>query len=155
MATEALQFDENGLHILLSDIGCDRAFHWSFYLATAGSSGYVIHMTFNEEKNTWVFEEIYSTNVATSDSLLAAVKIAAIEPDSQHHLISRLRSAKRNLQALTCRTWLLNALGELDDEGYISLIESVRYIEAECIGAAVNNKAEGIKSMTLSSGCRA
>ncbi|KAF2014396.1 hypothetical protein BU24DRAFT_410145 [Aaosphaeria arxii CBS 175.79] len=151
MPLEPLPLDANGLYILLENIGYENSFHWGFYLATSSSDGYIIHMTYNEATTAWIFEEKLTSDVGNSPSLLVAVKIAVVEQTLQHHLVSRLRSANRHLPALTCRTWLMNALKELDDEGYISLIKSARFIEGECIQAAATNYRSRARLQTASS----
>lgn len=78
------------------------------------------------------------TNIIHSMSLVAAVKIAVVDdPRMQKALNERISKVPleytTHFGTLTCRTWLLRAVHELDSEGYISLKPGtkIEQLEAE------------------------
>ncbi|RDW84101.1 uncharacterized protein DSM5745_04427 [Aspergillus mulundensis] len=148
--TGEIDFDINGLYILLSDIGAEWQFHWGFYLATKPGEGRVYHLVNNIETNhKWEYRTRLSRGVPHSISLLVALKIAVMDPALHGALGDRLKAVSQT-PPVTCRIWLKRALQDLDDEGYIKLKGGVDDIELEGESAAVENKHAKIRQVIAS-----
>ena len=157
MPSDPLVFDANGLYILLTDIGAEIQFHWAFYLATSSSSGIIFQLINTPATgDTWQYQTKDSTDVPSSTNLLVAMKIANLEPLLHSALSDRLPqipiSRSPRYGDITCRVWLKETLHELDNEGYIQLIESVDYIEDEALMEAAENRPRDTRSVIKSSG---
>lgn len=147
---DPISFDTNGLYILLSDIGYERQFHWGFYLATGPEQGHVYHLVNNVDTGyEWKYKHGFTTNVPFSITLLAAVKIGVMDALLHNPLGERLKAVSQ-AQPITCRTWLMRALYDLDDEGYIKLIGKLDEIEIDAELKAVENKARKITTVEKS-----
>jgi hypothetical protein len=144
--TPYMTLEDNGLYILLSELDVEYKWHWGLYLSNYPHNGYVYHITNDNPAGKWIYETKTSTRVEYSDNIILALKIAAVHPDLRQALGERIRqiSAQNNSYGeLTCRTWLLQVLHELDAEGYISLTGSVREVEAEAKDAATLAASRG------------
>ncbi|OAA57235.1 hypothetical protein ISF_07156 [Cordyceps fumosorosea ARSEF 2679] len=142
-----LPLDENGLYILLSDQDRKYHWHWSLYLHREMLSGSTFHIARPSAAVPWRYEDVEVRNIIFSLSVTLALKIAIIPPDMDGPLRDRLARVPMGVAdtkrwgPLTCRTWLLRALSELDDEGYISIKPSatVEEVEAEAFELARDN----------------
>ncbi|OBT51282.1 hypothetical protein VE04_07259 [Pseudogymnoascus sp. 24MN13] len=134
-------FDLHGLYILLSKQTTPDTWHWGLYLH-CGPNGWVFHITRVADK--WFFDKHLSSNIIYSLSLVAALKIAILDtPGILEALGGRLAEVPleetTRFRPLTCRTWLLRAVHDLDTEGFISLKlgTTVENLEAEAQGKAL------------------
>ncbi|KAK2765370.1 hypothetical protein FQN54_008216 [Arachnomyces sp. PD_36] len=156
MAVERLEFDINGLYVLLFDLGDGYRFHWQLFFAKSLDSGTVFHLT-NPDTNpkAWVYETMESGVVVTSKDFLVGLKVAMMDLDLYEALEDRLRQipigySTRFKEEITCRVWLKEALFGLDNEGYISLTNSVETIENEAKTAAMMNRYKQKRSIVRS-----
>ncbi|KFY92315.1 hypothetical protein V498_05038 [Pseudogymnoascus sp. VKM F-4517 (FW-2822)] len=137
------RFDINGLYILLSKQEIPDTWHWGLYLH-GGPNGWVFHIT--RIADMWIFDKHLSPNIIHSMSMEAALKIAVLDdPRMRQALNDRISTVPLEDTArfgrLTCRTWVLRAIYELDTEGYISLKPgaTVEELEAEAKGKALRH----------------
>ena len=139
-STPRLSLDVNGLYILLRDQGLENEWLWGFYLHRGLSDGWIFYVS--RPADSWLYDHRTSRTVVYSLSIAAALRIGVIEPLMHETLRDRIgRVPLENTERfgdLTCRTWLLRAVGDLDNEGYISLLRgtTVEDIEQEAMGAA-------------------
>lgn len=128
-----LPLEVNGLYILLTDQGVADKWHWVLYLHRAMSRGWTLHCT--RPTGFWFFEQRTSETVIFSLSVVTAIKIAVMSPSMQEALRDRVAEVPledtQRFGTLTCRTWLLRAVDELDSEGYISLKHGSRVEDVE------------------------
>lgn len=135
----------NGLYVLLSEQGVGNRWHWCLYLHIGISRGWIFHIT--RPTNFWLYDQRNSLSVIYSDEIVTAVRVAVIHPDLHVPLRDRLSHVPlddtQRFGGLTCRTWLLRALDELDNEGYISISggSTVEDIENEAKESATNSVA--------------
>ncbi|KFZ09809.1 hypothetical protein V501_05475 [Pseudogymnoascus sp. VKM F-4519 (FW-2642)] len=148
-------FDLHGLYILLSEQNTPDTWHWGLYLH-CGPNGWVYHIT--RVADGWFFDKHLSTNIIYSLSMVAALKIAVIEhPETIEALGDRLTQVPlmetTRFRPLTCRTWLLRAVNDLDNEGFISLKvgTTVENLETEAEGKAVRAARNRIRTVDNSS----
>lgn len=146
-----LHLDVNALYIILSTQGAvSSACHWALYLHIGPRLGWVFHIT-NLGRVSWEYRFDEATDMACSASAVSAVKIADMAPEMHEALRRRIGLDGRpavQLQdteqfgPLTCRTWLLQALYELDNEGYISVLPgySVKDVGEEAASLASTNQ---------------
>ncbi|KAJ5952995.1 uncharacterized protein N7479_011408 [Penicillium vulpinum] len=153
-----LNFEVNGLYILLSDRG-DKSytFHWRFYLHQSSTSGSIYHLLNDIDPAIWRFGHLPDQTVIYDPLLLGALKIGVLDPTLHAHFLERLRQipivdSVRFRERITCRVWLKEALFELDDEGYIMLMRSVDDIEAEARSLALQNKSLARRTVVRSGG---
>lgn len=156
MSAEPLPLDENGLYILLFDLGDGYRFHWQLYLATSTESGTIFHLTNPGANDTWLFEAKPGTDERFSPDLVLATKMAVMEPVLHEALQSRLASVPsgysvRFRENITRRVWVKEALYALDDEGYITLTNSIDCIENEVVTTAMMNKYHHRRTVMKSS----
>lgn len=145
-----LKLDINGLYILLTQQSVDNKWHWGLYLRRGVSKG-------------WIFQSrrlpaTGCTTVIYSERIVVALKVAVIPPDMHQPLRGRLGVRQAGVKMeyterfgpITCRTWLLRALQELDDEGYISIKPgySVEDIKEEAKDAASDIMATAMSANT-------
>lgn len=152
-----LNFDLDGLYIIMSDLGGNSRFHWTLYLETAFQSGEIFHLTTPDNSNEWVYENKPTPDMRDTSRLVVAIKVAVIEPDLHDALRIRLSEipiqySARFKEDVTCRVWLKEVLFELDNEGYIKLTDSVEGIEREVKLAAMRNKHRNLRSVIKSQG---
>ncbi|KAK8147490.1 hypothetical protein G3M48_001532 [Beauveria asiatica] len=155
-AETVLDLDINGLYILLSEQGLAYRWHWGLYLHKEKEWGYAMHITRPSDAVPWRYEDREVRNVIFSISVTIALKIAVILPDMDDALRGRIArvpvddaadanaaAATKRWGQLTCRTWLLRTLSELDDEGYISIrpAATVEEVEQEALSLAGSNTA--------------
>ncbi|TGO73731.1 hypothetical protein BELL_0336g00060 [Botrytis elliptica] len=101
-----LQFDINDLYIPLSNPMEKFTYHWGLYLCTRPGAGRTYHAMY-------------------------AMKIAVIDDYMQEALeerVSQVPVEDNQFATLTCRTWVLEALWALNEEGYIKPTNKVRMI---------------------------
>lgn len=51
-----VDFDLDGLYIILSDLDGNNRFHWGLYLETSFKSGEIFHLTALDISNDWIYE---------------------------------------------------------------------------------------------------
>ncbi|EPE26276.1 hypothetical protein GLAREA_02188 [Glarea lozoyensis ATCC 20868] len=129
------QFDSNGLYILVTDQGGSfgTIYHWGLYLHKSGNDGETFHISNSE--GPWLYHAKSTTRVVSSKSLLAGLKVSTIRPETHEALRRRLAVVPledTGFGELSCITWVLDALLELDEEkGIIIQKDRVRYMELE------------------------
>ncbi|KKZ68517.1 hypothetical protein EMCG_05801 [[Emmonsia] crescens] len=128
MDPHPLIFDPDSLYILLSDLGDAYRFHWGILLATTPTSGTIFHLINPDisNKTLWAYETKCSDMVASSARLLVGVKIAPLEPVLHAAAGDFLKEipiadSQRFKENISCRVWVLEALYELDNSGFINL----------------------------------
>ncbi|KAL3496132.1 hypothetical protein BJX62DRAFT_232639 [Aspergillus germanicus] len=106
-----IDFDVNGLYVLVSEIGEVHQFHWGFYLALSKQHGRVYHMVNNVDTNhMWQYKSKISYGVPESLILLLALKIGVMDPGLHAALEARLETVSAD-PPVTCPIWLLRAFG--------------------------------------------
>ncbi|PGH12873.1 hypothetical protein AJ79_03973 [Helicocarpus griseus UAMH5409] len=143
-----LEFEVDGLYILLCDQGSTYTFHWMFYLAKTPGSG-VIYRLINvnpADHKTWTYDTSATENVNETYTIYVALQIGSMEPALHEALGDRLaevdtRYSNHFHTAMTCRVWALEALVDLDELGYIKLTRDTTDIEREAVSAAMVNKS--------------
>ena len=151
----ALQFETNGLYLLLSERGDAYTFHWGLYLAKSTTDGEIFHLINLQNSAAWKYEYKLSRTVASSNRLVLALKVAVMDPSLHDTLQSRLsqvpvQDSTRFNERITCRVWVKEALFALDEEGYIKLTGTINQIEQEAKNKAMVNKAAEIKTVAKS-----
>jgi hypothetical protein len=142
------EFEVNGLYILLFKRAKNSwTYHWGLYLHLTTKMGNLYHLVDDGTPGIWRFDPRSEENTGSKESLLAALKIAVLDPSMHRRLLDRLYqvpiadsvrygeklTCRVWLKELTCRMWLKEALFALDDEGYITLVKSVESIVQEAI----------------------
>lgn len=151
MPNNPITFDPNSLYILLSDLGAERQFHWEFYHAITETDGQQYHLVNNADTgHTWKYLSRCTRGIPRTLTLLAAMKIAVIDPALHGPLGARLEDVS-TAPPVTCRVWLKRALRDLDEEGFFQLTGKVEDIELEFAMAAVENRARNIRTVGVSS----
>ncbi|KAJ4149968.1 hypothetical protein LMH87_010740 [Akanthomyces muscarius] len=145
-----LHLDVNALYVILSTQSANNACHWALYLHIGPRLGWVFHIT-NMGCVSWEYRCDEATEMTCSATAVSAVKIADMTPEMHEALRQRIGLDSRpavKLQdteqfgPLTCRTWLLQAPYELDNEGYISVLPgySVKDVGEEASSLASTNQ---------------
>ncbi|XWW98009.1 hypothetical protein V2A60_006005 [Cordyceps javanica] len=147
-----LHLDVNALYIILSTQGANDACHWVLYLHISPCLGWVFHIT-NLGRMSWGYRCDESPDMAWTPTAVAAVKVAAdMVPEMHEALRGRLGLDSRpvikledteRFGPLDCRSWLLQALYELDNEGYISVLPgySIEDVAEEASSLASANRS--------------
>ncbi|KAL4914891.1 hypothetical protein BDW62DRAFT_189507 [Aspergillus aurantiobrunneus] len=150
----AVRFDLNSLYLVLTDRGSASSFHWSFYLRTAATSGEMLHLVNRSGMTEWEFECLarLPEDVATANELLLVLKLGDLDPVLHGAFKERLgqipiQYSARFRESISCRVWMKEALFALDDEGFITLAQSVEKVEADAKLVAMLNRAQGRKSI--------
>lgn len=148
-------FDVDGLYIILSKQDVPDRYHWGIYFHT-GPSGWIYHCT--RVADSWFLDSHLSTNIIYSLSMVAALKIAIVDhPQMKDALKARIPqvplSNTTRYGPLTCRTWVLRVVDELNIEGHISLKPgtSVENVEAEATLKATRAAANSTQTIDKSS----
>lgn len=140
----ALQFETNGLYLLLSERGDAYTFHWGLYLAKSRNDGEIFHLINLENSTTWKYEYKLSKNVGSSNRLILALKVAVMDSALHDALKTRLLQIPIKSvhfhETITCRVWIKEALFALNEEGYIKLTGTVDQIEQEAKSKAMVNR---------------
>lgn len=151
----ALEFETNGLYLLLSQRGDTYTFHWGLYLAKTPKEGEIFHLINPKNSAAWRYEHKLSANLGSSNRLVLALKVAVMELALHDALRARLsqipiQDSTRFRERITCRVWIKEALFALDDEGYIKLTGTVDQIEQDAKNKAMANKSQGTKTVSKS-----
>lgn len=136
-----LGLDVNGLYVILfNQDGLQNEWHWGLYLHRAGGEGWLFHII--TPGGDWTYQHRATDRVMTSQRVVAALKVAVITEDMHDGIHTRIGAVPlkdtARYGALTCRTWILRVLDELDSEGYVSLRPGITFrdIEMEAEGLA-------------------
>lgn len=152
MPDNEISFNTNGLYILISDIGEVLRFHWGLYLALSPGHGIILHTVNNRDTgHQWQYQTKANIGVPNSKPLLVALQIGLIGPDLHGPLAERLATVPVT-PPVTCRLWLKQALFDLDNEGYIGLMNEVNDIKMEGILPAERNKTNNQRTAEMSRG---
>lgn len=142
----ALELEENGLYIVLCEEPNEYRWHWVLYLHLRRTDGCFFHITRPSRADPWVYEDRTISNVVFSSPISVALKVAVVPPDMQDALRARIGAVAmedtRRFGPLMCRVWVLQALAELEDEGYISIKagSTIEQIGEEAKGRAERNE---------------
>jgi hypothetical protein len=129
------QFEPNGLYILVTNQGDSMGaiYHWGLYLHKGGNDGE--NFQISNPQGPWVYHAKSTTRVISSKSLLVGLQISTIRPEIHDALRKRLAAVQledSGFGELSCITWVLDALLELDEEKCINVQKDrVRYMELE------------------------
>lgn len=145
-----LRLDTDALYIVLTLQSTSNAWHWALYLHVRETYGLVFHISSLGARGIWEYRCDESRDMIYSQSAISVVKIADMGPEMHEALHRRIGLGSRpaiplidtvQFGRLTCRTWVLQALYELDNEGYISVRPgySIRDLEQEALSLASNN----------------
>ncbi|KAJ6787641.1 hypothetical protein PWT90_06627 [Aphanocladium album] len=150
-SARAIHFDADGLYVVLSDQGANQPMHWGLYLHTGKERGLIFHIRNRQDDPTWFFEHKTSERMMQSQSVMVALKIAVLQPAAMHDALEKFMGTTtetgismedpNRYGQLTCRTWVMLALYELDQHGYISIMPgyTIEDVEAEATGIAMEN----------------
>ncbi|KAL2846156.1 hypothetical protein BJY01DRAFT_247333 [Aspergillus pseudoustus] len=140
MSDTSISFEENGVYILLTDVGEPIQFHWGLYLALSEEHGRVFHFVNNINTNhEWKFDSHLTTGIPNLKFLLVALKIAVMDRDLHEPLLTRLEAVSAT-PPISCRIWLMRSLEGLDNEGYIKLSATSKDVVGEGEMFAIENK---------------
>ncbi|KAF5875182.1 uncharacterized protein Bfra_003635 [Botrytis fragariae] len=127
------------LYITLNGLENDETrFHWRFYLwkdlaAKSDGIGKYFHATDRNSPHKFSYEDTRNSDIQGAIRLRVALKIAIVTPahwDGLGELLSRVPMHA----STTCRTWGLEALKVLDEEGIAKLKnDGIKSIERECL----------------------
>lgn len=144
--------EPDGFYVVLSKIRSEsRKWHWGLHLVFNNIDGRTFHIVDRNEQ--WFYESNPTARIRFSESVVIALQIASIERDMHLAFFDRI-NAITPFEGNTCRTWVLEVLKQLDDEGWISLISPVGMVEEEAIEAAETNQYFNIRSAKKSILCR-
>ncbi|KAF7887578.1 hypothetical protein EAF00_009872 [Botryotinia globosa] len=134
-----LILERESLYITLNDLGGDETqFHWGLYLwkdlsAKSDDIGKYFHATDKNSLHEFSYEDTRSPDIRGAINVLVALKIAIIKP-AYWNSLGELLSLVPIRASTTCRTWVLEALKVLNEEGLIKLKDDgVKSIERECL----------------------
>ncbi|EGX94378.1 hypothetical protein CCM_02649 [Cordyceps militaris CM01] len=147
--TRRINFDIDSLYVILSEQSQPNSWHWGIYLHVDEAGGWIFHIR-NSAHEPWYFEHKRSETIMTSKTIMVALRVAIIRPKDMHGALqsfigttqSRIGMADPNqFGRLTCRTWVMQALYQLDQSGYISIMPgyTVQDIEFEADRSAELN----------------
>lgn len=153
--SEPLQFEPNGLYLVLCDRNDDYTFHWGFYLASTAQSGVIHHLINQQPSGAWAYEAISSENTPYSERLLVGIKVAVMDPVLHDAMAERLTQvpvaySSRFREDITCRVWIKEALFALDEEGFIKIVADITGIEREALSLAMFHKNRRTTAVTMS-----
>ncbi|OAA57276.1 Beta-lactamase/transpeptidase-like protein [Cordyceps fumosorosea ARSEF 2679] len=153
---QQLHLDANALYVILSNQSANNVCHWVLYLHISARLGWAFHISnLGVVPGTWEYRCDESCDMTYSPTAVAAVKVAGDMVPEMHDALRRriglhggrppvvrLEDTPRFGQ-LSCRTWVLQALYELDNEGYISVLPGylVEDVAEEAASLAAANRA--------------
>ncbi|KFY45032.1 hypothetical protein V495_03140 [Pseudogymnoascus sp. VKM F-4514 (FW-929)] len=150
-----LHLEPQTLYLLLYCDEVSLKWHWSLYVhASLTSGGYTLHITRPEEF--WFLDARTITDASYSSDIVCAVALTWVESELEDALKERVKAVPLEYTTrwgeLTCRTWVLRVLEELDMEGWISVRvgSTVEDVEAEVKNGAAA-AATGIGDRVLRS----
>ncbi|KAK2743038.1 hypothetical protein FQN57_004994 [Myotisia sp. PD_48] len=114
--------EQDAVYLILWDQNLPDKFHWAILVSLTDSFGLIYHQTLSGTEWKLVYE---TRNVARSRTVLAAIKIGEIKGDI-HEWIRQSKQCGRqttvtNPAELTCRTWVMAAVDDLDKAGLLDL----------------------------------
>lgn len=145
-----LEFETDGLYIIVTDIGYEALYHWGLYLAQGRDHGQIFHMINGPRSGgQWEYQMKPSEHDPYVASLLVALKIGVIEPVLQQALADALAEVPVDAP-VTCRVWLQRALDELHQRGFVWLHGGIAAIEQEAQDQAFQDRARRERSVEQS-----
>ncbi|EFW21489.1 hypothetical protein D8B26_001680 [Coccidioides posadasii str. Silveira] len=152
----APRVEKKGLYVFLWDTGAKGKFHWGLFIARSESSGVHFHQVLDDSR--WLLVKA-KEDVVTSEGLLAALKVGELE-DTNDEWIKAVeycvRSARVDVKSLGdfgCRSWVLGAIYELANGGFIWLDPDwykIRHIEVEATRLALDAVAVDMQIVSQS-----
>lgn len=139
-------FHENSLNIGIFVRDTEPGtYHWCLYMHHTGSTGKKYHI--RNLGSGWLTEFGILKSALKEMLLIGYVRIASIPPEKQAEADRLIESTPINREGVTCRTWLLEALGSLVSAGIVvcSHLEELEE-EVRTFGAA-NFSEAGLKTI--------
>ncbi|KAF7883359.1 uncharacterized protein EAF02_005279 [Botrytis sinoallii] len=134
-----LILERENLYITLNGLDNDEThFHWGFYLwkdvvANPDDIGKYFHVTDRDSPHKFSYEDTRHSDIRGAINLRVALKIAIIKPAHWDRLGDLLSWVPIHAST-TCRTQVLEALKNLDEEGIVKLKnDGIKSIERECL----------------------
>lgn len=158
MSVQPLNFETNGVYILLSERGeSSYSFHWAIYLAKSEDDGVIYHITNPTGSTDWQYVTETTSEVSQSGRVLIGLQMGVLEPEFHDLFAERIAQipiaySMRFHEAASCRVWVKEALYLLDDEGFLKLSMGVEDVEREATILAIINKSRGARTLALSGG---
>ena len=137
------------LYLLLSRQQVSLKWLWSLYIhVSLAKGGYTQHIT--RPEGFWFLDSRRTPDASYSADVVCALALSSVESELEDALKKRVKQVSledtERWGQLTCRTWLLRVLEELDAEGWISVRvgSTVEDVEAEAKdGAAAAAEGNG------------
>ncbi|TGO40516.1 hypothetical protein BHYA_0036g00490 [Botrytis hyacinthi] len=134
-----LILERESLYITLNGLDNDETqFHWELYLwkdlaAKSDDIGKYFHATDRNSPHKLWYEDARNPDIRGAINVRVALNIAIVKPAHWDRL-GELLSEVSVHASTTCRTWVLEALKVLDEEGIVKLKDDgVKSIERECL----------------------
>ncbi|KFY92317.1 hypothetical protein V498_05040 [Pseudogymnoascus sp. VKM F-4517 (FW-2822)] len=147
--TPLLHLEPQTLYLLLSRQQVSLKWHWSLYIhVSLANGGYTLHIT--RPEGFWFLDARRTPDASYSADIVCALALSWVEAELEDALKERVKAVPledtERWGELTCRTWVLRVLEELDAEGWISVRvgSTVEDVEMEAKdGAAAAATANG------------
>lgn len=157
---KSIDFDVNGLYIVLSNMDQAYLFHWGLFLAKTSKAGTNFHITNGlTTRYKWKYESKPNRNLNESRTLLFASKIAVLDPALHEPLAEQLAAvpiaSSPRYGSISCRVWVKEALATLDDLGFIKLTEDLYIIETHLVDKAEEYRGMRNRDVEKNSGSQA
>ncbi|OBT62574.1 hypothetical protein VE03_07399 [Pseudogymnoascus sp. 23342-1-I1] len=119
-----LHLEPQTLYLLLSRQQVSLKWHWSLYIhVSLTSGGYTLHIT--RPSGFWILDARRTPDASYSADIVCAVALSWVDSELEEALKERVKAVPleetERWGELTCRTWVLRVLEELDAEGWISV----------------------------------
>lgn len=146
-------FKPGTLYALLLYRGDLTSWHCALFLPQAASSsdapdaiqGRVWHCSNMNKSSRWTYEELTPDALNISERLVLAAVLADLSGLGDfHEVAAELSNLLREVpvrpdahkSVFNCRTWMLDGIGELDDGGFLTCVNTVA-LELELVTAAM------------------
>ncbi|OBT43060.1 hypothetical protein VE00_05505 [Pseudogymnoascus sp. WSF 3629] len=144
-----LHLEPQTLYLVLSRQQVSLKWHWSLYIhVSLANGGYTLHIT--RPENSWFLDARRTPDASYNADIVCALALTWVEAELEDALKERVKQVPledtERWGKLTCRTWVLRVLEELDAEGWISVRvgSTVEDVEAEAKdGAAAAAGGQG------------
>ncbi|KFY36098.1 hypothetical protein V494_05323 [Pseudogymnoascus sp. VKM F-4513 (FW-928)] len=151
-----LPYEPSGLYVLLYKQKKPTEWHWTLYLHQSIGKGIEVHAVTDKNTGRWIIDRRNTDRIVTSGSLIYALKVGIINPDSHEIVAARIAEVPmgdtEEFGKFTCRTWVLRAIQDIQDEGRISikLFHTIQHIEQEAINGAANATTLDVRTLQKS-----
>ncbi|EFE37920.1 hypothetical protein TRV_07410 [Trichophyton verrucosum HKI 0517] len=135
----SLELEPGMLYITLFRMEKDGTYHWALVVATTNRTGMVYHNT--NDGDGFYLSRFLHPHLLNSTRFLTAVKVSRLtDYERKFHEEFHTRIGEVPIEGHTCRTWLLEALFEVSDQGLIDLQPNkaqISQIETEALDHAI------------------